>query len=74
MVMGDHSENGDSAMPEYQIYSIGLDGYATTADNFECTSDRDAIKKTLQVTEGQDNELWERDRFIIRMFSKENST
>jgi trans-2-enoyl-CoA reductase len=45
-------------MPEYQIYSIGLDGYATTADNFECASDRDAIKKTLQVAGGDDTELW----------------
>jgi hypothetical protein len=59
-------------LPEYQIYSIGLDGYATTADDFECASDQDAIKKTLQVTEGHDTELWERDRFIVRMFSKEN--
>jgi hypothetical protein len=61
-------------MPAYRIYSIGLDGYATAADEFECASDRDAIQKTLQVTEGQDKELWERDRFIVRMFSKENPT
>jgi hypothetical protein len=59
-------------MPEYRIYSIGLDGYATTADDFECASDREAIEKTLQVAEGHDTELWERDRFIARMFSKEN--
>jgi hypothetical protein len=73
-VTGDHLENGDSAMPEYQIYSIGLDGYATAADGFECANDLDAINKTLQVTEGHDTELWERDRFIVRMFSKENPT
>jgi hypothetical protein len=41
-------------MPEYQIHSIGLDGYATTTDDFECATDRDAIKKTLQITEGHD--------------------
>jgi hypothetical protein len=61
-------------MPEYRIYSIGLDGHATTADDFECASDQDAIKKTLRVAEGHDIELWERDRFIVRMFSKENPT
>jgi hypothetical protein len=61
-------------MPEYRIYSIGLDGYATTANDFECACDQDAIKKTLQVAGGHDTELWERDRFIVRMFSKENPT
>jgi hypothetical protein len=61
-------------MPEYRIYAIGLDAYATTANDFECASDQDAIKKALQVSGGHDTELWERDRFIVRMFSKENPT
>jgi hypothetical protein len=41
-----------AVIPEYRISSIGLDGYVTNANNFECTSDREGVKMTDQIAEG----------------------
>jgi hypothetical protein len=58
-------------MPVYRTFTIGSDGRAFIAKDFECADDQKAIDKTRQVVSELDIELWERGRFIARMFSKE---
>lgn len=53
-------------MAEYHIYIIDSDGRFINSITLECADDVEAIKRAQQLTNGYDNELWQRDRKIAR--------
>jgi hypothetical protein len=55
------------AMPEYRVYSLGLDGHFLKSDGFECADDNSAIKRAQQLLDGRDAELWCGGRFIAKL-------
>jgi hypothetical protein len=60
-------------MPAYRIYFIDRANHISRPSEIvECADDQEAIKKAEQLVEGQDLELWERDRFIMRIPSQQS--
>ena len=56
-------------MPTYRTYVIGRADHFWGAENIDCADDEAAIQKVQQSMDGRDTELWERDRFIVRLSS-----
>jgi hypothetical protein len=54
-------------MPHYRIYYLGARGHFASAENVECADDQGAIEKARQAATSQSVELWEHDRFIVRL-------
>jgi hypothetical protein len=54
-------------MPEYRIYTLGLDGHFVDVADIECADDQEAIKEARQTVDGRDVELWELGRFIAHL-------
>jgi hypothetical protein len=57
-------------MPEYRVYIIGSDGHFHSAVPLECADDNEAMKRAERLADGQDVELWQRDRKIARFDHK----
>jgi hypothetical protein len=54
-------------MPEYRIYFIDRANHISRPPEIvECADDQEAVKKAEQFVDGQDVELWQRGRFIMR--------
>lgn len=53
-------------MAEYRAYIMGEDGHVSSYRAFVCNGDADAIVWAKQLRDGNDIELWSRDRFVIR--------
>jgi hypothetical protein len=53
-------------MPEYRVCIIGSDGPFYNAVPLECADDTEAMEQAKQLVDGQDVELWQRDRKIAR--------
>jgi hypothetical protein len=53
-------------VPDYRAYIIGHDGRFTKAIALDCADDSAAIEAATQLINGQDVELWQRDRRIAR--------
>ncbi|MBR1154498.1 hypothetical protein [Bradyrhizobium sp. JYMT SZCCT0428] len=56
-------------MNEYRTYVIGDDGHIKSSRAFVCENDADAIVWAKQLVDGQDIELWSRDRLVKRLSS-----
>jgi hypothetical protein len=54
----------------YRIYRVSQDGHFLSAEDVECADDQEATKKARQGADHHDVELWERDRFIVRVLHK----
>ena len=55
-------------MPEYRIYTIGhTDGQFIAVRSIECPDDQAAIGQVRQMLDGHSLEVWELERFIIRL-------
>jgi hypothetical protein len=55
----------------YRAYVVGTDGYFIRVVELDCADDRGAIKLAKQCTDGgNDIELWQGDRFVIRLVRK----
>ena len=53
-------------MPDYRVYIIGSDGHFQRSVALECADDAEATEKAKQLVDGQDIELWQRDRKIAK--------
>jgi hypothetical protein len=58
-------------MTDYRVYVIGLDGHFLKAVELDCASDSAAIESAKRFIDGLDVEVWQGDRFIIRLVPKE---
>jgi len=59
---------GARIMTHYRIYTISGDGSISSPPRIvECDDDSEAIGKAQQVRNGEDVELWQGARFIIRL-------
>jgi hypothetical protein len=52
---------------EYRAYVIGDDGHIEASRAFVCESDADATVWAKQLVDGHDVELWNLERFVIRL-------
>ena len=51
-------------MAHYRAYFIGIDGLFVKSIDLDCVDDAAAIENAKQLVDGQDVELWQRDRRI----------
>jgi hypothetical protein len=55
-------------MPEYRVYTIGhMDEQFIAVRSIECADDHEAIRQAQQMLEGHSLEVWELERFVIRL-------
>jgi len=54
-------------MAHYRVCTIGLDGHFLSVEEIECANDQKAIQKAQQAVDDRDVELWQGDRFIVRL-------
>jgi hypothetical protein len=57
----------ESTVPEYRVFTVGLDGHFLKSDGFECADDDAAVKHAQQFLESRDVELWCGGRFIVKL-------
>jgi hypothetical protein len=55
------------ALFEYRAYAVGSDGHFTQCDEMICRDDGEAIAKTKSLISDSDIEVWNRNRFVIRL-------
>ena len=61
-------------MPTYRIYSVTSDGHiAGPAAVVTCKNDQEAISRAQQLKNGHDVELWDHNRFIVKIRSADSS-
>jgi hypothetical protein len=58
-------------MTDYRVYVIGLDGHFVKAVELDRANDSAAIETAEQFIDGHDLEVWQGDRFIIRLVPRE---
>jgi len=61
-------------MAHYRICTIGLDGHFLSVEEIECANDQKAIQKAQQAVDDRNVELWQGDRFIVRLSPKTTTT
>jgi hypothetical protein len=55
-------------MAQYRIYTFRTDGSISSQPRFvECGDDEEAIGQARKVLKGEDIELWQGTRFVIRL-------
>lgn len=54
-------------MKEYRAYFVGTDGHFIGFEPLICRDDGEAIAKAKSFVDGHDIELWNADRFVIRL-------
>jgi hypothetical protein len=54
-------------MAYYRVCTIGLDGHFLSVEEIECADDQEAIQKAQQAVDDCDVELWQGERFIVRL-------
>jgi hypothetical protein len=57
-------------MADYRAYIVGRDGHFITYRAFVCENDSEATELANQLVDGHDIELWNEDRFIVRLDRK----
>ena len=57
----------ESSMPEYRVYTIGHMDQFIAVQSIECPDDQAAIRQARQMLDRHSLELWELERFIIRL-------
>jgi hypothetical protein len=57
-------------MQHYRVYFIGQDGRFLKTIDLSCADDGAAIESAKQLIDGNDLELWQRDRRIARFDSR----
>ncbi len=57
-------------MPDYRVYILDSDGRFADTVPLECADDNEAMKRTEQLVDGHDVELWQRDRKIAKYVRK----
>jgi hypothetical protein len=55
---------------DYRAYIIGSDGRIQKSMELDCADDAEAIEKAKQFVDGQDIELWQRERRVARFEHK----
>jgi hypothetical protein len=50
----------------YRVYFLDPDGHSTGTQIIEAVEDQDGVKKTRQLLDRQDVELWDGDRLVGR--------
>ncbi len=57
-------------MADYRVYIVGKDGNFQSSIALDCAGDDAAIKSAKQLDDGQDIELWQRDRKVATFQAK----
>jgi len=52
---------------EYRAYSVGSDGHFIQCDEMICRDDGDAIAKAKGLIGDSDIEVWNHNRFVVRL-------
>jgi hypothetical protein len=59
---------GKRVMAEYRVYTIGhVDEQFIAVRSIECPDDHAAIRQARQMVVGHSLEVWELERFVIRL-------
>jgi hypothetical protein len=58
-------------LADYRAYTVGHDGHFIASRVFVCDDDSDAIEWANHLVDGHDIELWNEDRFVIRLERKQ---
>jgi hypothetical protein len=61
-------------MAEYRAYAVGLDGHFIGFEALICRDDSEAIAEAKRLIDGHDMEVWNGDRFVIRLLHKPKHT
>jgi hypothetical protein len=56
---------------EYRVYFLNNEDRVSSFLAIVCESDAGAIEQAKQFVNGQDVELWQRGRLVIRLFSRD---
>jgi hypothetical protein len=56
-------------MNKYRAYLVGEGGHFAGSRSFVCGTDAEATIWARQLVDGNDVELWSRDRFVIRLYA-----
>ncbi len=54
-------------MTEYRAYALDPDDHISSSYGFESTNDTEAIEQAKRLVAGCDIELWNLDRFVVRL-------
>jgi hypothetical protein len=52
---------------EYRVYAVGTDGHFIGCNEMICRDDDEAVAQAKRLVVDSDIELWNRDRFLIRL-------
>jgi hypothetical protein len=55
------------AVSDYRAYALGRDGRILAFKEFRCLDDREAIAEAKRLTRKFDIEVWNGDRFVLRL-------
>jgi len=55
---------------EYRAYTVGPDGHFVGFEPLVCADDAEAIENAKRLVRDDAIELWQRDRFVIRLEPK----
>jgi hypothetical protein len=55
---------------EYRAYFVGGDGHFVRFEGLSCSDDAEAIEQARRLIGSEDIELWNGDRFIVRLAHK----
>jgi hypothetical protein len=61
----------DLGVAEYRAYIIGDDGRFIGFEPLACRDDADAITQGRRMVDCRDVEIWNRERFVIRLCHEE---
>jgi hypothetical protein len=66
--MNPNPQMADLPMPAYRIYTVGNDGYCSSAPAFvESADDKAAVEKAMQGKNRQALEIWDDIRLVARL-------
>ena len=54
-------------MPEYRAYIVGADGHFVGFEPLICRDDAEAVTKARRLLDEHDIELWNRERFVVKL-------
>jgi hypothetical protein len=58
---------GSGTMREYRVYIVGSDGHFSNVFPLDCADDGEAMEQAKQLVDGDDVELWQRDRKVATL-------
>lgn len=64
--------HGEIEVAEYRVCTVGADGHFTESREMICRDDGEAVARAKRMIDGHDIEVWNGNRFVIRLLHKPN--